>query len=152
NGMPTNVALFPNAVDPRGPGARNNFGNFTSTGPLGASYSPFVPGAGGQMQQNMTLNLSRERLGDRQSLLRQIDSLRRQIDASGAMAAVDRFHDQAHDVILSGIARAFDLSQENQRLIDGYDTAGHDRPNSWAHKNNRVNYSAHARSLGKLLL
>ena len=152
NGMPTNVALFPNSVDARGPGARTNFGNFTSTGALGASYSPFVPGAGGQMQQNMTLNLSRERLDDRRALLSQIDTLRRQIDASGSMAAVDRFHEQAHDVILSGIARAFDLSRENQRLVDAYDTAGLDRPNSWAHKNNRTNYTAHARSLGKLLL
>ena len=49
NGMPTNVAVFPNSVDPRGPGARSNFGNFLSTGGLGASYAPFVPGAGGQM-------------------------------------------------------------------------------------------------------
>jgi len=118
NGMPTNVALFPSSVDPRGPGARANFGNFTSTGSLGASYSPFVPGAGGQMQQNMTLNLSRDRLDDRRALLGQIDTLRRTIDATGSMAAVDRFHDQAHDVILSGIARAFDLSRENQRLVD----------------------------------
>ena len=152
NGMPTNVALFPSSVEARGPGARNNFGNFTSTGSLGASYSPFVPGAGGQMQQNMTLSLSRERLDDRRALLGQIDTLRRQIDASGSMSAVDRFHDQAHDVILSGIARAFDLSHEDQRLVASYDTAGYDRPNSWAHKNNRNNYTAHARSLGKLLI
>ncbi len=34
SGMPTNVAIFPNSVDPRGPGPRNNFGNFLSTGAL----------------------------------------------------------------------------------------------------------------------
>jgi hypothetical protein len=152
NGMPTNVAIFPNSVDPRGPGARSNFGNFLSTGTLGASYAPFVPGAAGQMQQNMTLNLARERLDDRRALLGQIDTLRRQIDASGSMAAVDRFHEQAHDVILSGIARAFDLSREDPRLVAKYNTAIYDRPSSWAHKNNRNNYTAHARSLGKLLL
>jgi len=152
NGMPTNVAIFPNSVDARGPGARNNFGNFLATGSMGASFSPFVPGAGGQMQQNMTLNLSRERLDDRRALLGQIDGLRRQLDASGSMAAVDRFHDQAHDVILSGIARAFDLSREDQRLVSAYDTEPFDRPAGWAHKNNRNNYTAHSRSLGKLLL
>lgn len=152
NGMPTNVAVFPNAVDPRGPAARSNFGNFTSTGSLGASYSPFVPGAGGQMQQNMTLNLDRTRLDDRRALLGQIDRLRRQMDASGSMAAVDRFHDQAFDVIVSGIARAFDLSREDPRLVSAFDTERYDRPGAWAHKNNRNNYTAHARSLGKLLL
>jgi hypothetical protein len=150
--MPSNVAIFPNSVDSRGPGARMNFGNFLSTGALGASYSPFVPGAGGQMQQNMTLNLGRERLDDRRALLGQIDRLRRQVDASGSMAAVDRFHDQAFDVILSGIARAFDLSRESPHLVSSYDTERYDRPGSWAHKNNRNNYTAHARSLGKLLL
>ena len=46
NGMPTNVALFPNSVDPRGPGMRNNFGNFLSTGSLGRGFFPFVPGRG----------------------------------------------------------------------------------------------------------
>jgi uncharacterized protein (DUF1501 family) len=68
------------------------------------------------------------------------------------MAAADRFRDQAFDVILSGIARAFDLSQEDQRLVSKYDTVEFDHPTNWAHKNNRNNYSAHARSLGKLLI
>lgn len=152
NGMPTNTALFPNSVDPSGPGPRSNFGNFLSTGALGASYSPFVPGAGGQMQQNMTLNIARDRLDDRRTLLGQIDRLRRHIDASGAMASVDRFHDQAFDVILSGIASAFDLSREDPRLVAKYDTACHEQSARWQHKNNRNNYIAHARSLGRLLL
>jgi Protein of unknown function (DUF1501) len=152
NGMPTNVAIFPNSVDSRGPGARTNFGNFMSTGSLGAGYSPFVPGAGGQMQQNMTLTLDRNRLDDRRALLSQIDRLHRQIDASGGIAAVDRFHEQAFDVITSGIARAFDLSRENPRVVDMYDTQRYERPDSWAHKNNRNSYLAHSRTLGKLLL
>ncbi len=152
NGMPTNVAIFPNAVDARGPAARSNFGNFLSTGSLGASYSPFVPGAGGQMQQNMTLNLAQDRLGDRRELLSQLDRLRRQVDATGGIAAVDRFHEQAFDVIVSGIAQAFDLRREDPRLVSAYDTERYDRPTAWAHKNNRNNYTANARSLGKLLL
>ncbi len=152
NGMPTNVALFPNSVDARGPGPRSNFGNFMSTGSLGASYSPFVPGAGGQMQQNMTLNVARDRVDDRRALLAQIDTLRRNIDASGGIGAVDRFHEQAFDVILSGVARAFDLSREDPRLVAAYDTQYHERWNDWTHKNNRNNYLAHARTLGKQLL
>src|SRR5581483_2971647 len=152
NGMPTNTAIFPNSVDGRGPGPRMNFGNFLSAGPLGASYAPFVPGAGGQMQQNMTLNVARDRLDDRRSLLAQVDRLRRHIDAAGSVAAVDRFTEQAFDVILSGIASAFDLSREDPRIVAKYDTSRYERPNSWAHKNNRNNYLAHSRTLGKLLL
>jgi len=151
-GMPTNVALFPNSVDAAGPGPRANFGNFLSTGALGASYAPFMPGAAGEMQQNMILNVARDRIDDRRSLLAGVDRLRREIDASGAMGAVDRFHEQAFDVILSGVVRAFDLNREPRRVIDHYDTARFERPAQWQHKNNRNNYLAHSRSLGKQML
>jgi hypothetical protein len=151
-GMPTNVALCPTSVDPQGLPFRERFGNLLSTGSLGASYAPFVPGAGGNMQQNMRLNVDRERIDDRRSLLAQLDRIKREIDATGGMASVDRFHEQALEVILSGIANAFDLRQEDPRLVSRYDTAKLDRPTSWAHKNNRNNYTTNARTLGKQLL
>ncbi|MBW3597732.1 MAG: DUF1501 domain-containing protein, partial [Planctomycetes bacterium] len=59
-GMPTNAALFPRAVDPERKPANLNFGNFSATGELGAGYAPFVPGAGGDFQQDMELTLPRE--------------------------------------------------------------------------------------------
>lgn len=150
NGMPTNTALFPRAVDPRGPGPRSSFGNFLSAGSIGSSYVPFTPGAGGPMQQNMTLRLARDRVEDRRTLLYQLDRLRRDADAQGLPG--DRLHEQAYDVIFSGIARAFDLSNEDPRLVERYDTGRFFRHGAWTHKNNRNEYDAHAKSLGKLLL
>ena len=55
-----------------------------------------------------------QRLHDRRQLLQELDSLRRQIDASGTMSATDAFQQQAVDLLLGQRARtAFDLSQES---------------------------------------
>lgn len=151
-GMPTNAAIFPNAVEPGSSGLASPFGNFASTGDLGGAFAPFVPGGGGEMQQNMTLNLDRGRLDDRRALLSQLDSVRRQIDNSGEMVAMDRFHEQALEVILGGVSHAFDLSREDARTVARYDTSFLNRPQRWNHKNNKQRYTAHAKSLGKLLL
>jgi len=57
NGLPTNCLLFPRAVDPTTMPGITNFGKFDSTGQIGPAYSPFVPGAGGEMQANMKLKI-----------------------------------------------------------------------------------------------
>jgi hypothetical protein len=152
SGMPTNCAIFPNAAYAGGPGPRDNFGRFNATGPLGQAYAPFIPGAGGDLQSNMRLNMPPTQLDDRRLLLSRLDMLRRDLDASGTLASLDRFQQQAFEIVLGGIADAFNLSREDSRLIGRYDTSRLDRPDAWRHKNNRNNYSAHARSLGKLLL
>jgi hypothetical protein len=151
-GMPTNCAVFPNAVDPTGPAPNNSFGVFASSGTLGPSYVPFVPGTGGQLQQNMRLNVPPDQLGDRRYLLSQLDELRAELDLQGESQALDQIQQQAFDVILGGVADAFDLSKEDPRVIDRYDTASLLRTPLWTHKNNRDFYNAHAKSLGKLLL
>ncbi|MFN4261331.1 MAG: DUF1501 domain-containing protein [Gemmataceae bacterium] len=151
-GMPTNAAIFPNAVDPQGPGASDRFGKFAATGGLGVSYAPFIPGAGGLLQENMQLRLPRERLEDRRSLLAELDRVKRQLDADGSMQALDEFHSQAFDVITGGIADAFDLSKEDPNTLRRYDTSFLVRAKQWEYKNNKNNYTANAGSLGKLLL
>ena len=152
-GMPTNVALFPRAVDPAAQAANMNFGKFTSPGTLGSVYAPFVPGAGGEMQENLQLNIPRDRLDDRRGLLERLDRLRRDVDASGALAGVDRMREQAFDTILGGVADAFDLSKEDPRTVARYDTSGLVRPENISKKwNNHKNYRDNIRSLGKLLL
>src|SRR5262249_17283712 len=50
NGMPTNAALFPKAVDSTCHPVRFDFGNFLATGPVGAGFAPFVPGGGDTLQ------------------------------------------------------------------------------------------------------
>ena len=59
-GMPRNVALYPKSVNPEAMEIIRKFGDFAATGPLGASYSPFEPGEGGPVENDMTL-----RRGDR---------------------------------------------------------------------------------------
>ena len=82
-GMPRTALLLPRAVDPTtGPG-QTQFGRFDSTGSLGAGYAPFVPGAGGDLQQDMQLNLSADRLTDRRALLTELDRVRWSFDAAG---------------------------------------------------------------------
>ncbi len=149
-GMPTNVALFPRAVWPEAKAAEEGFGKFGATGTIGSAYAPFVPGAGGAMQRDMQLELPRERLDDRRSLLAQLDQFRRGIDADGGLG---RLEEQAFSTILGGVAKAFDLSSEDPRVVERYDTAPLVRPDAISRKwNNYTNYVDNAQTLGKLLL
>src|SRR6516225_2475927 len=87
NGMPTNAALFPRAVDASCHPTRMDFGSFLATGPVSPAFAPFVPGGGSLLQQNMRLRIDRDRLDDRRQLLARLDGVKRQIDTSGGMGA-----------------------------------------------------------------
>lgn len=93
---------------------------------LGPSYTPFsVPGHPNDADFKVpNLQLSdrvSETLDDRQHLLRQLDNVRREIDNTGAMDAMDGFNRRALELLTSDAARnAFDLSQEPQQLRDRY--------------------------------
>jgi hypothetical protein len=153
NSMPTNVALFPQAVDPGCGPAQMGFGNWSSTGFVGSSYAPFVPGGQGNLLSNMQLRIPRDRLDDRRELLTQLDAVKNHIDRTGALESVDRFQEQAFDVILRGVADSFDLSREDPALIARYDTAPLVPVDSINKRwNNHRHYADNARSLGKLLL
>jgi hypothetical protein len=153
SGMPTNVALFPQSVDSSCGPMQTGFGNFLATGPVGTSFAPFVPGGASTLQQNMRLKLDRTRLDDRRQLLARLDGIKRQLDSTGTMDAMDRIEAQAFDVILRGVADAFDLSKEDPKTIDRYDTAPLVRPEAINKKwNNHKHYADNAKSLGKLLL
>jgi hypothetical protein len=152
-GMPTNAALFPRAVDPSTQKENNNFGKFASTGTLGTAFAPFSPGGEGNFQKDLELQLSRDRVEDRRNLLAGLDRLQRGLDAQGNVTGVDRLQAQAFQTVLGGIARAFDLSQEDAKTIQRYDTAPLVRPDQISRKwNNYNNYVDNAKSLGKLLL
>jgi hypothetical protein len=152
-GIPTNMLLYPQAL---GPGAQppvQGLGNFPATGPLGSAYAPFIPGGGSDLQKNMRLTIARDRLDDRRALLTRFDSLRRELDGTGALEGMDRYTAQAFDVILRGVADAFDLSKEGGKLVARYDTAPLVNIDTIDKKwNNRKYYIDHAQSLGKLLL
>jgi len=92
-------------------------------GSLGASYAPFAPGGGGIALANMTLNLPADRLADRRGLLKQLDDLKRNIDARDAVDSPDQFEQQAMELLTGSAGKAFDLSQEDKKVVERYDTS-----------------------------
>ena len=91
-----------------------------SPGFLGSAYAPFKPDGPGM--KNMTLNgITLDRLADRRRLLKQIDTMRRDIDVTGAMAGMDAFGQRALDVLTSSkLIDALDLSKEDPAIVERY--------------------------------
>ncbi len=70
---------------------------------------------------NFAAGLSHERITNRQELLRRFDRLRSDLDASGSMAAMDRFQQQAVDIVIGRRAQeAFDITKEPDWVRDRY--------------------------------
>ena len=153
NGLPRNVTLYPRCVDAERMPEITTFGRFDSTGNLGAACSPFVPGSGGPLQENMKLSLNADRLGSRRELLARLDQLKRQADRTDLLSGVDHFRQQAFDTILGGAAEAFDLTQESPDTIRRYDTARLMTPDQISRRwKNYERYVDNVKTLGKLML
>lgn len=94
---------------------------------LGAAYQPFElgadPNANNFSVPNLALpkDLPLEMLQDRGRLLREFDTLRRDIDRSGTLEALNGFKAQAMEMVTGDQVReAFDLSREAPKLRDRY--------------------------------
>jgi hypothetical protein len=116
--------------------------NSARPGFLGPTYNPFRPdiskmfarelepgmkkelaarGADHAIRLTLVNGLSPERLRDRTALLADFDTVRRDLDASGSMEAMDRFTEQAANILTSGrFAAAMDLSREPPRGLERY--------------------------------
>lgn len=153
SGMPTNVALFPQAVDDTTMPAFKKLGDVEGTGAIGSAFAPFAPSGGGNLQQNMQLSLPMTRLDDRRSLLSGLDRMRRELESARLGDRLDGLREQAFDTLLGGVASAFDLKHEDPQTIARYDTASLVSPDSIDTKwNNHQRYADNAKSLGKLML
>lgn len=89
-------------------------------GYLGKQYDPFL---GSNVSQLFRLpgSLTLDRLQARRELSGQMDRLKTELDASGAMEAMDRFGQQAFDMVAGQRAQeAFDLSREPASVLDRY--------------------------------
>lgn len=99
-------------------------GPYNEPGPgfLGASNDSFRPM--GPTKNDMVLNgITMDRLGDRVSLLRNIDQVKRSIDATRNMVAMDSFTEQAMGLLTSSkLAEALDLSKEDPKVVERYGT------------------------------
>jgi hypothetical protein len=104
SGMPTYVRL----------------GRVGSDGPafLGTAYAPFDPS--GQALKNMTLAVPEKRLDDRRMLLASLDRMNSAVDRSGLMEGLNRFEQQAFNLVLGAAPTAFDLSRENPKVVARY--------------------------------
>ncbi|HLJ93206.1 MAG TPA: DUF1501 domain-containing protein [Gemmataceae bacterium] len=87
---------------------------------LGPAYAAFKPDGPGL--HNLTLNgITVERLSDRRRLLASFDTLRRDIDASGAMTGMDASTERALGVLTSSrLLEALDLSREDPQVRARY--------------------------------
>ncbi len=91
-----------------------------SPGFLGASYAPFKPDGPGM--QNLKLNgITLQQMADRRRLMTSFDNLRREIDSSGTMAAVDANVERAMGVLTSSkLLEALDVSRESEKVRARY--------------------------------
>lgn len=116
--------------------------NSARPGFLGPTFNPFRPdmskmfarelepgmdkelaarGPAPAVRLDLVEGLSIERLADRTQLLASFDSVRRDVDASGTMEAMDAFTQQAATILTSGrFATALDMSKEPQHILDRY--------------------------------
>ena len=129
-GVPNNVIVPAEAVSP-GLRLPSNFETqslqklVASSQNLGANYAFFDPSGGGELRQNLELRIPQNRLTDRRNLLNQLDTFRRQADRTRAFDSANAHEQQAYDLLLRGVAQAFDLSREDPRLLSCYDTSNH---------------------------
>jgi len=126
-GIPTNVLVLPEAVE-AGLKLQSNFETgalptLTAPGDLGPSFGAFDPSGGEQLKKNFQLRIPADRLEDRRRLLTELDNVKRHIDATGLMDGIDRFQQQAFEAITRGVSDAFDLSKEDPKTIEKYDTS-----------------------------
>lgn len=150
-GMPTNILLFPRAVDPASQPGQAGFGKFGSHGPFGTAAAPFQPDGDGTARKDMKLTLPMDRLGDRRALLRTFDRARAAFAAEAD--GMDANRARAFSVLLGGVGEAFDLAKEDPKTVENYDTAPQMRVETINKKwNNHKFYADNARTLGKLLL
>ncbi len=125
-GIPNNALILPEAVSP-GLKLKGNFETqalhtLTPSGSLGPSAKAFDLSGSSTLKQDMELKIDPKRLTDRKSLLTSLDKLKGKVDSNGGLESVDRFRQQAFNIISSGISKAFDLSKESKATLERYDT------------------------------
>lgn len=100
----------------------------TSSAYLGVAHKPFEtradpanPGPFKLPNFELPTGLTVERLGERRALLGDFDQIRREMDRTGQMDALDRFNQKAWDILTSPAARnAFDLDREPWPVRERY--------------------------------
>jgi uncharacterized protein (DUF1501 family) len=130
-GIPTNSIILPETIDPDiklgTPSGAFTYNQtrryFCTPGKLGSEFQPFDPAGGGQLMDNLKLSVPRKRFDDRRELLSKINRLRRELEKLPGLKGTSTAQQQAYDVLFRGISEAFDLSKEDPKVLDQYDTS-----------------------------
>jgi hypothetical protein len=87
---------------------------------LGPAYAPFKPA--GEGRSDMVLNgITLDRLSDRKALLASFDRFRRDVDATGMMAGMDAFNQQAFGMLTSSkLLEALEIEKEDPKVRARY--------------------------------
>lgn len=110
----TEAGTSPTAVDLTG---------WTRAGFLGNVHAAYRPDNIGKRNLQLDRNMSVDRFSQRNQLLASVDRVKREIDATGRMEAMDSFAQRAYGMITSGrIAKALDLNQEADEAKQRYET------------------------------
>jgi uncharacterized protein (DUF1501 family) len=91
----------------------------------GGKHRAFIPRSAGLASLSLDKKMDLSRVNNRRDLLAGLDHIRRDVDAAGAMGAMDAYQAQAYDLITSGRARkAFDVTDEPAAAVERYKAAG----------------------------
>lgn len=112
DGMPPYVSLMY-----KPPGLYDNEGPVY----LGNAHRPFVPKSEGLANLSPTKEVPIERLRERGSIMREFDTINREIDARGSMSGIDSYTQRAMEMIASPKVRdAFNLKKEGDANRERY--------------------------------
>jgi len=122
-GRPSIGSVVSRLFGPTGSGAPPFISyNGAIPGYLGPVHKPYQP-QGGDLR--LVGGMSVDRLESRTNLLTSLDKLRRDVDGSGQMTALDSFTQRAVGVVTSGrVADALDLSKEDPKVRERYGKDG----------------------------
>jgi hypothetical protein len=112
-GTPPFVSLSP-------PMRSQGWSNPGQAGFAGLAHAPFAPNASGT--SNLMLSgVTLDKLGDRRTLMQQLDGLKHEADRNRALDGMDAYYQQAFDILTSGqLADALDVEQEDPAIRDRY--------------------------------
>ncbi len=122
-GRPALGSVVTKLLGPSGSGAPPFISyNGGEPGYLGPSCKPYSPNGG---DLRLSGGLTAERLHHRTELLTSLDRIRRDMDSSRQMEALDSFTQRAVDVVVSGaVADALDLKKEDPKVVQRYANEG----------------------------
>ena len=124
-GMPTNIYLSSKEVDRQFNKERLRLFDAAGPGELGSAYGPLQVGGDNLAGNDMQLRVARTRFEDRLGLQKSLDGLNRRFEARNKIQQHDQYEQQALELVLGKSRAAFDLSQEDPRVVERYDTSNY---------------------------